>query len=139
MHACMRACVCACKRAGMRAAGAGAATAAAATVRSTHAPSAAFGRPLLLLLPLPPAPPAPLLVAAHAGAAALLLILPAPWLAAAMRACSPSHASPAPLTLAHGPLDVAHDEAVLVVEELDADLGDLCCVVVGREGVRGGA
>lgn len=42
---------------------------------------------------------------------------------ACMGPCSPLPA--APRTLAHGPLHVAHDEAVLVVQELDADLGDL--------------
>lgn len=31
------------------------------------------------------------------------------------------------VALAHGALDVAHDQAVLVVQELDADLGDLFC------------
>lgn len=42
------------------------------------------------------------------------------------------------VALADGALDVAHDEAVLVVQELDADLGDLLCCGFDGRGVRGG-
>lgn len=44
------------------------------------------------------------------------------------RTCVPmlaNHPDRSQPTLANGPLDVAHNQAVLVVQELDADLGDL--------------
>ena len=41
------------------------------------------------------------------------------------------------VALADGALDVAHDEAVLVVKELDADLGDLVFFGIGFLWFRG--